>query len=120
MLSYFLRRINKKYSVKMSSLYKKRIMLAVIDGNEEIETITISNILRRAENEVVLSKVRYNNDWKNQENLIVKLARGQKIVKINLKLKIIIQSKIADSLLDEEDHEKYDMIILPGGKLGAV
>lgn len=54
MFYYSLRNFNKNYSVKLSLQNKKKIMLAVIDGNEEIETITISNILRRAENEVVL------------------------------------------------------------------
>jgi hypothetical protein len=80
MYYYSLRNIYKNFSVKMSSGLKKRIMLAVVDGNEEIETVTISNILRRAENEVVLSKVRYDIDNSQKDDLVVKLARGQKIV----------------------------------------
>ena len=94
MFYFSLRNFNKNYSVKLSLQNKKKIMLAVIDGNEEIETITISNILRRAENEVVLSKVRYDNDNDKtlQENLIVKLARGQKIVnKIKFNNRLLIQ-----------------------------
>ena len=62
----------------MSSNFKKRVMMAIIDGSEEIESITISNILRRADNEVLIAKVKYNNFHEN--DFKVKLARGQIIV----------------------------------------
>ncbi len=62
----------------MPSNLKKRAMIAIIDGNEEIESIMISNILRRADNEVVIAKVE-NNDF-HENDFKVKLARGQIIV----------------------------------------
>jgi hypothetical protein len=63
--------------IYMNSL-RKKILVTVIEGSEEIETTTIANILTRADNEVKLCKVNINNDEK--DNLIVKLARGMKIV----------------------------------------
>ena len=59
----------------MNSL-KKKILVTIIEGSEEIETITIANILTRANNEVKLCKVNISND----NDLIVPLARGIKIV----------------------------------------
>jgi hypothetical protein len=59
----------------MNSL-KKKIIVAIVEGSEEIETVTITNILTRASNEVKLCKVDINGD----NNLIVPLARGIKIV----------------------------------------
>ncbi len=38
--------LKKKFCLKMPSNLKKRVMIAIIDGNEEIESIMISNILR--------------------------------------------------------------------------
>jgi hypothetical protein len=55
---------------------KKKILVTIIEGSEEIETVTIANILTRANNDVKLCKVDINND----KNLIVQLARGIKIV----------------------------------------
>lgn len=52
----------------------KRILLAVAHGSEEIETVTISNVLARASNLVRISKVHPENDLK------VILACGLSIV----------------------------------------
>jgi hypothetical protein len=63
----------------MNSL-RKKILVAIVEGSEEIETITISNILTRANNDVKLCKVNIN----KEDNLVVQLARGIKIVNIIL------------------------------------
>ncbi len=59
----------------------KRVMMAVVEGNEEIETITISNVLIRAGNEVKICKVNIDDEG-NEKNYEIKLARGLKIVNI--------------------------------------
>lgn len=64
---------------KNFSNYAKKIMFILTDGVEEIETVTISNVLRRAKNEVRLFKVANN---ENKNDLIINCARGLKIVQI--------------------------------------
>jgi hypothetical protein len=57
----------------------KRVMMAMVEGNEEIETVTVSNVLTRAGNEVKICKVNIE-DGRNDKNNEIKLARGLKIV----------------------------------------
>ena len=57
-------------------------MMAVVEGNEEIETVTVSNVLTRAGNEVKICKVNID-DLKNEKNYEIQLARGLRIVILN-------------------------------------
>lgn len=75
---------------------KKKVLLPLAMGFEEIEAITIADVLRRADVEVVLAGL---------EELDVKGAHG-----------IIV---VADALFADLDGDTFDMIALPGGLPGA-
>lgn len=76
----------------------KKIAVHLADGFEEIEALTIIDILRRAELEVL--SVSINN------NKLVKGAHGIKVE--------------ADALFDDINYNTIDMIILPGGMPGTL
>lgn len=73
-----------------------KVLLPLATGFEEIEAITIVDILRRAGVEVVMGSL---------EGLHVKGAHGIEV--------------IADTLLCELESKDFDMIVLPGGLPGA-
>ena len=73
-----------------------RVLLPLALGFEEIEAITVVDILRRAGVEVVMGSL---------EGLHVRGAHGIEV--------------IADALLCELEHKDFDMIVLPGGLPGA-
>lgn len=75
---------------------RKKVIVPLAEGFEEIEALTMVDILRRANVEVVMAAV---------SSLHVKGAHG-----------IIV---VADALLKELDGNDYDMIALPGGLPGA-
>ncbi len=75
---------------------QKRVLLPLAMGFEEIEAITIADVLRRAEVEVVLVGL---------ESLHVKGAHDISIV--------------ADALFSQIDETTFDMVVLPGGLPGA-
>jgi 4-methyl-5(b-hydroxyethyl)-thiazole monophosphate biosynthesis len=75
----------------------KKIAVHLAEGFEEIEAITIIDVLRRAKFDVVII------------SMVEKLeVTGSHQIKI-----------IADKLFEEVDYEKIEMIILPGGMPGA-
>lgn len=74
----------------------KKVLVAIADGSEELEAVTIIDVLRRAEVEVTVASV---NDKQ------VTCSRGVHLV--------------ADVLLEECLDETYDMIAIPGGLPGA-
>lgn len=74
----------------------KRVLVPFANGFEEIEAITIVDILRRAGAEVCTAAL----DKKNVEG-----SHGLKI--------------ITDSVLDDVLAESWDMVVLPGGVPGA-
>lgn len=76
---------------------KKKVIVPLAEGFEEIEALSIVDILRRAGVEVVMAAL---------ESLHVKGAHGVTIV--------------ADTLLKEIDALSFDMIVLPGGMPGAM
>ena len=81
---------------------KRAILVAVANGAEEIETVTIVDVLRRAGATVTLAKAgSIGSDLKCQ------MSRGMSIT--------------ADALLRDEAvlQTKYDAIVLPGGLEGA-
>jgi len=74
----------------------KKVIVPFAEGFEEIEALTIVDILRRANVEVTMCGL---------DSLHVKGAHGVTIV--------------ADALLKEINSDAYDMIALPGGLPGA-
>ena len=74
----------------------KKVMVAVAPGFEEIETITVVDILRRAGARV---------DLAGTQSEPIEGSRGVRI--------------LADVLLSEVDHKNYDLVVLPGGQPGT-
>lgn len=74
-----------------------RVALHLAEGFEEIEALTVVDILRRAEIEVEVVSI--------QKELSVTGAHGIKVE--------------ADKLFEEIDYDKIDMIVLPGGMPGT-
>ena len=74
----------------------KKVLVPVADGCEEIETVCIIDVLRRAGAEVTVASV---------DGLEITASRGVKLV--------------ADRLIGECADTAYDLIALPGGMPGA-
>ena len=74
----------------------KKVLVAIADGTEELEAVTIIDVLRRAEADVTVASV---------GDKQVKASRG-----VNL---------VADALISECAGNTYDLIALPGGMPGA-
>ena len=74
----------------------KKILVPIANGTEELEAVTVIDVLRRAEMDVTVASV---------QTLQVECSRG-----VNL---------VADKLLDECLEIPFDMIVLPGGIPGA-
>lgn len=75
----------------------KKVLIFLAEGFEEIEAISIIDVLRRAEISVTTVSINNNNVVKGAHNIEVK----------------------TDKLFDEVDFNNYDMIALPGGMPGA-
>ncbi len=73
-----------------------RVLVPLADGCEELEAVTVIDLLRRAGLEVLTAGLKPG---------IVKASRGVQIV--------------PDVTLDVALHEDYDMVVLPGGLPGA-
>jgi len=74
----------------------KKVLVPVAQGTEEMEAITIIDVLRRAGAEVVVASV---------DDIMIKASRG-------------IEFK-ADALIKDCMTDPYDLIVLPGGIPGA-
>jgi len=74
----------------------KKVLIPLAEGCEELEAVTIIDLLRRAKLEVITASL--------QEG-VVHCARGTKLV--------------ADVLLDDILNTDFDLIVLPGGLPGA-
>lgn len=74
----------------------KTILVPIADGTEEIEAVTLIDVLRRAGAQVVVASV---------DDLQVRASRGVKIV--------------ADCRIDDCRDREFDLIVLPGGMPGA-
>ncbi|GAB2804388.1 DJ-1/PfpI family protein [Halomonas shantousis] len=74
------------------------VLLPIAHGSEDIETVTLIDVLRRAEVEVCVASV--------EDEETVTLARGSRLV--------------ADVRLNSlREDQVYDLIVLPGGMPGA-
>ena len=78
---------------------KHRVLVPIGTGFEEIETITILDVLRRADAEVVLASV---------------LKKSSLVVEGNKGVKVVCDANISDCV-----HDSWDMITLPGGNGNA-
>jgi len=74
----------------------RKVLVPVADGCEEIEAVTIVDVLRRAGAQVTVASV---------DDLRVTASRGVKLV--------------ADRLVKECLDESFDLVVLPGGMPGA-
>ena len=74
----------------------QNVLVPVADGTEEIEAVTIIDVLRRAQARVVVASV---------QGLTVTCSRGVKLV--------------ADCLIEDCAQESFDLVVLPGGMPGA-
>ena len=74
----------------------KRVLVPVADGFEEIETVTIIYVLRRAGLEVVVAGIK----------------SGELIGSRKIKL-------IPDAMLDQISGQEFDAVVLPGGQPGV-
>jgi 4-methyl-5(b-hydroxyethyl)-thiazole monophosphate biosynthesis len=74
-----------------------RVLVPVANGVEDIETVTIIDVLRRAQAEVTVASI--------ERDTTVTCARGVKLV--------------ADTTLNEVKKETFDLIAVPGGSQGA-
>ncbi|KAH1060112.1 hypothetical protein AAZX31_02G125300 [Glycine max] len=73
------------------------VLVPIVHGSEEIEVVTVVDILRRAKAKVIVASV--------EKSLEVLASQGTKIV--------------ADILIGDAQESPYDLIILPGGTAGA-
>ena len=73
-----------------------KVLVPLANGCEELEAVTIIDLLRRAEIDVVTAAL---------DDITVVASRGVKL--------------IADCLLDDIINDQFDMIVLPGGLPGA-
>ncbi len=76
---------------------EKKVLVPVAQGTEEMEAVTIIDVLRRAGAEVTIASV---------DTMIIKASRG-------LEFK-------ADRLIKDCMDEEFDLIVLPGGVPGAM
>jgi 4-methyl-5(b-hydroxyethyl)-thiazole monophosphate biosynthesis len=74
----------------------KRVLVPIAEGSEELEAVSIIDILRRAGAEVVVASV---------DDLQITGSRGVKLV--------------ADAFISECTGETFDLVALPGGMPGA-
>ena len=75
----------------------KKVLIPLADGFEEIEAITIADVLRRAGAEVTTASATNKHEVTGSHEIIIK----------------------ADKLLAEVESCSFDMIVLPGGMPGA-
>jgi 4-methyl-5(b-hydroxyethyl)-thiazole monophosphate biosynthesis len=73
-----------------------QVLVPVADGSEEIEAVTIIDVLRRAGADVTVASV---------DGLQITASRGVKLV--------------ADCLIGDCRERDYDLVVLPGGMPGA-
>jgi 4-methyl-5(b-hydroxyethyl)-thiazole monophosphate biosynthesis len=75
----------------------KRALIAVADGVEDLEVVTLIDVLRRAEIEVVVASI--------ETRRMVSCAHGTRLT--------------ADTMLADVLAQDFDLIVLPGGMPGA-
>lgn len=89
--------VMKMSSSSTSTETKKRVLVPIADGSEEIETSSVTDVLTRFGAHVVVASV--------MPDLVCKMSRGLKIC--------------ADVSIENAANEEWDLIALPGGLPGA-
>eukprot|EP00276_Gloeochaete_wittrockiana_P009910 CAMPEP_0184656592 /NCGR_PEP_ID=MMETSP0308-20130426/16612_1 /TAXON_ID=38269 /ORGANISM="Gloeochaete witrockiana, Strain SAG 46.84" /LENGTH=202 /DNA_ID=CAMNT_0027093779 /DNA_START=181 /DNA_END=789 /DNA_ORIENTATION=- len=85
---------------------QKTVLVPIADGSEEIEAVTIIDVLRRAGATVMVAKVGAGGSATQPgDSLQITASRGVKIV--------------ADSRIEELAGHEFDLIAVPGGLPGA-
>eukprot|EP00485_Elphidium_margaritaceum_P020649 CAMPEP_0202713464 /NCGR_PEP_ID=MMETSP1385-20130828/54499_1 /ASSEMBLY_ACC=CAM_ASM_000861 /TAXON_ID=933848 /ORGANISM="Elphidium margaritaceum" /LENGTH=220 /DNA_ID=CAMNT_0049373821 /DNA_START=18 /DNA_END=680 /DNA_ORIENTATION=- len=79
---------------------KPNIVVFIADGSEDVETVTVIDVLRRTQN----------------VNLIVATVGGKSQITASRETKIVGDSTLEDVL---KMNKKFDMAVLPGGMPGA-
>ncbi|VVB10442.1 unnamed protein product [Arabis nemorensis] len=74
-----------------------RVLIPVANGSEEVEVVTIADVLKRAKVDVTVASV--------ERSLRITASQGTKI--------------ITDKLIGEAAESSYDLILLPGGHAGS-
>lgn len=74
-----------------------RALVPIANGTEDLEAVTIIDVLRRAQFEVTVASI--------EHDLTVTLAKGCKLT--------------ADAAMSEQRKESFDLIAVPGGSAGA-
>ncbi|KAI3945161.1 hypothetical protein MKW92_038400 [Papaver armeniacum] len=74
-----------------------RVLIPIANGSEEIEVVTLIDVLRRANVEVIVASV--------EKSVQIVASQGTNIV--------------ADKSISEASESIYDLIVLPGGAAGA-
>jgi DJ-1/PfpI family len=101
-----------------SQTMKKRVLVPIANGSEEIETTCITDTLVRFGAHVVIASVHgsseqdakndkkndNDNNNNNNDDLICKMSRGIKVM--------------ADTTMSQAAKEEWDLIVLPGGMPG--
>lgn len=82
-----------------SSEIKKRVLVPIANGSEEIETTCITDTLVRFGAHVTIASV-------DDNNLTCKMSRGINVV--------------ADTTMTKAAQEEWDLIVLPGGMPGEL
>jgi len=80
----------------MAKVHIPRVLVPLAQGCEELEAVTIIDLLRRAEIDVTTASL-------DEEPIVA--SRGTKL--------------IADTTLDQVLNQEFDMVVLPGGLPGA-
>ena len=75
----------------------RRALIAVADGSEDLESVTLLDVLRRADIEVVVASI--------ESRRMITCARGLRLT--------------ADAMLNDVLAQDFDLIVLPGGMPGA-
>lgn len=75
----------------------KRVLITVADGVEDLECVTLIDVLRRADIEVLVASI--------EERRMITCARGTRLT--------------ADAMLVDVLAQDFDLIVLPGGMPGA-
>ncbi|KAF8112330.1 hypothetical protein N665_0065s0102 [Sinapis alba] len=84
-------------SIDWSLNHTPRVLMPVANGSEEVEVVTIADVLRRAKVDVTVASV--------ERSLRITASQGTKIV--------------TDKLIGEAAESSYDLILLPGGLAGS-
>ena len=74
-----------------------RALVPIANGVEDIEAVTVIDVLRRAQVEVTVASI--------EHDLTVEMAQGCKL--------------LADTSLNDVKKETFDLIVVPGGSQGA-